>query len=141
VGTFLPLTVPSFFGNAFYVFLLRQFFMTIPIELSEAARIDGAGEWRIFRSIVLTLSKPALASVALFTFLFTYTDFLGPLIYLNDASTYTLSLGLEFFKNAFSAEWQLMMAASVTMTLPVIALFFLTQRTFIQGITLTGIKG
>jgi len=141
VGTFLPLTVPSFFGNAFYVFLLRQFFLTIPHELGEAARIDGAGEWRIFQGIVLPLAKPALASVALFTFLYTYTDFLGPLIYLNDAATYTLSLGLAAFKNAFSAEWQLMMAASVMMTLPVIGLFFLTQRTFIQGITLGGIKG
>lgn len=140
IDTSWALIVPGL-GSAFGIFLLRQFFLTIPHELGEAARIDGAGEWRIFQGIVLPLAKPALASVALFTFLYTYTDFLGPLIYLNDAATYTLSLGLAAFKNAFSAEWQLMMAASVMMTLPVIGLFFLTQRTFIQGITLGGIKG
>jgi multiple sugar transport system permease protein len=130
-------------GNAIYVFLLRQFFLTIPGESSEAARIDGAGDWRIFWSLIVPLSRPALVSVALFTFLYNnaYTDYLGPLIYLTNAASYTLSLGLEFFKNAFTAEWQLMMAASVMTTGPVIILFFLTQRTFIQGITLSGIKG
>jgi multiple sugar transport system permease protein len=141
VGTMWPLVVPAFFGNVVYVFLLRQFFMTIPNELSDAARIDGAGEFGIFRRIMLPLLKPALASVALFTFVATYRDFLGPLIYLQDETQWTISLGLKMFQNMYGLQWQLMMAASALTMIPTIVLFFLTQRTFIEGIALTGIKG
>lgn len=141
VGTILPLVVPSFFGNTFFVFLLRQFFKTIPTELTDAARIDGANELGILWYIMLPLIKPALMTVALFTFLGAYRDFLGPLIYLTDQSQWTISLGLQLFKNMYGAQWQLMMAASALTMLPVMILFFLTQRTFVEGITLTGIKG
>jgi multiple sugar transport system permease protein len=141
VGTMWPLVVPAFFGNVVYVFLLRQFFMTIPNELSDAARIDGANEFGIFRRIMLPLVKPALASVALFTFVATYRDFLGPLIYLTDETQWTISLGLKMFQNMYGLQWQLMMAASALTMVPMIILFFLTQRTFIEGIALTGIKG
>lgn len=141
VGTMWPLVVPAFFGNVVYVFLLRQFMMTIPNELSDAARIDGATEFGIFRRIILPLLKPALASVALFTFVGTYRDFLGPLIYLTDETQWTISLGLKMFQNMYGLQWQLMMAASALTMIPMIILFFLTQRTFIEGIALTGIKG
>jgi multiple sugar transport system permease protein len=141
VGTYLPLIVPAFFGNALYVFLLRQFLMTIPRELSDAARIDGAGELGIFWRIMTPLLKPALATVALFTFVSTYRDFLGPLIYLTDQQQWTISLGLKMFQNMYGAQWQLMMAASTLTMIPTVVLFFLTQRTFIEGIALTGIKG
>jgi multiple sugar transport system permease protein len=142
VNTFLPLIVPTFFGNAFFIFLLRQFFMTIPKELSDAARVDGANELRIFLGVILPLSRPALATVALFQFIASWSDFLGPLIYLGGASEkFTVSLGLSVFQGEYSTEYGALMAASTVMLLPVIFLFFLTQRTFIQGITLTGIKG
>jgi multiple sugar transport system permease protein len=141
IGTPLPLIVPHWFGDAFYIFLLRQFFMTIPQELSEAARIDGAGEVRIYTGIILPLAKPALASVALFEFLNRWRDFFGPLIFLTRKETYTISLGLNFYRYEYDTEWGLMMAMSVCVTLPIIILFFFVQRTFIQGITLTGIKG
>ncbi len=142
VNTFLPLTVPTFFGNAFFIFLLRQFFMTIPRELSDAARVDGANELRIFAGVILPLSRPALATVALFQFIGSWSDFLGPLIYLGGASEkFTVSLGLSIFQGEYSTEFGALMAASTVMVLPIVFLFFLTQRTFIQGITLTGIKG
>jgi multiple sugar transport system permease protein len=141
IGTPLPLIVPHWFGDAFFIFLLRQFFMTIPLELSEAARIDGAGELRIYTRIILPLAKPALASVALFEFLNRWRDFFGPLIFLTRKETYTISLGLNFYRYEYDTEWGLMMAMSVCVTLPIIILFFFVQRTFIQGITLTGIKG
>ena len=141
VGTFLPIIVPHFFGSAFYIFLLRQFMMTLPMELSDAARIDGASELRIFWSIALPLIRPALAVVALLQFLGAWGDFLGPLIYLTDQSTYTISLGLEQYNTQYGTEWGQLMAASTLLTVPVIVLFFFTQRTFIQGITLTGLKG
>jgi multiple sugar transport system permease protein len=131
VGTMWPLVVPAFFGNALYVFLLRQFFMTIPNELTDAARIDGAN----------ALGKPALATVALFTFVAAYRDFLGPLIYLTEQDQWTISLGLKMFQNMYGAQWQLMMAAATLTMVPTVILFFLTQRTFIEGIALTGIKG
>jgi len=140
VGTIAPLVVPTFFGNAFFVFLLRQFLMTIPLELTDAAHIDGANELGILWHIMLPLIKPALAAVALFTFLGNYRDFLGPLIYLTEQAQWTISLGLQMFKNMYGAQWQLMMAASALTMLPTIVLFFLTQRTFIEGITMTGIK-
>lgn len=141
VGTFLPLIVPHFFGNAFFIFLLRQFMMTLPMDLSDAARIDGAGEFRIFWSVILPLIRPALATVGLFQFQAAWNDFLGPLIYLTDQSTYTISLGLQQYNSQHTTQWGQLMAASVLLTVPIIVIFFLTQRTFIQGITLTGIKG
>jgi multiple sugar transport system permease protein len=141
VGDFRPLIVPHFFGSALYIFLLRQFFMTIPMELTEAARIDGASEFRIYASVVLPLAKPALATVAIFEFIARWRDYLGPLIYLNDQKYYTLSLGLYEYSSQYGREWGLLMAASVLITLPIILLFFFLQKTFVQGITLTGIKG
>ena len=141
IGTFRPLWVPAWFGSAFSIFILRQFFRTIPFELSEAAKIDGANEWTIFREVILPLSKPALAVVALFSFMGTWNDFLGPLIYLLDQKTFTLSLGLQFYQSQHGGtQWNLLMAASTIVILPVIVLFFFTQRLFIQGIAVTGLK-
>lgn len=140
VGTIKPLVVPTFFGSAFYVFLLRQFMMTIPVELTDAALIDGANEAQTLWSVILPLLKPAISTVALFTFLGNYRDFLGPLIYLTEQKQWTISLGLQMFKNMYGAQWQLMMAASALTMLPTVVLFFFTQRTFIEGITMTGIK-
>ena len=141
VGDFRPLILPQFFGYAYYIFLMRQFFMSIPQELSEAAYIDGANEFRIFWSVVLPLAKPALATVAVFQFIRSWTDYLNPLIYLNDQNLYTLQLGLQQYSSQYGREWGLLMAAAVLITLPPIIIFFLTQRTFVQGVTLTGIKG
>ena len=141
IGTFRPLWVPAWFGSAFSIFLLRQFFRTIPFELSEAAKIDGASEWCIFRQIVLPLCKPALAVVAMFSFMGTWNDFIGPLIYLLRQKTYTLSLGLQFFQShAGGTEWNLQMAATALVIMPVLILFFFAQKIFIKGIALTGIK-
>ena len=139
-GTFLPLIVPAFCGNAFFIFLLRQFLRTIPEELAEAARIDGAGEWRIFWQLMLPLTKPALATCALFQFLGAWNDFFGPLLYINDPSRYTLAYGLQQFMSSYGGEWAQLMAAATVFTLPIIILFFLAQRTFIQGIATTGGK-
>lgn len=140
-GTYLPLVVPPFFGSAFAIFLLRQFFLTIPQELSDAARIDGCSEWRIFWQIIVPLSVPALATVALFAFIGAWTDFVNPLVYLTDENTYTLAVGLQTFVGRHSSEWNLLMAAATVVTLPLMVVFFFTQRLFIEGITLTGIKG
>ncbi|MBI1333520.1 MAG: ABC transporter permease subunit [Armatimonadetes bacterium] len=141
IGTYRPLWVPAWFGSAFSIFLLRQFFKTIPFELSEAARIDGAGEWKIFRSIILPLSKPALSVVALFALMGTWNDFLGPLIYLLRQETFTLSLGLEFYhSHAGGTIWNLLMAATSIVVVPVLILFFFCQKQFIKGISITGIK-
>ncbi len=142
IGTWLPLWVPSFFGGAFNIFLLRQFYMSIPKDLTEAARIDGCSEFQIYWRIILPLSKPALAVVALFQFMATWNDFMGPLLYLNDQNKFTLSLGLQFFQSqSGGTEWHLLMAASTLMLLPILVLFFFTQKQFIQGIVTTGIKG
>ena len=141
IGTFMPLIVPSFFGNALFVFLLRQFLLSIPTELSEAAKIDGASEFGILRYVMIPLMRPALATVSLFTFVNVYRDFLEPLIYLSDQSQWTISLGLKLFQNMYGAQWQLMMAASTLAMVPIIVLFFFTQKTFVEGISLTGIKG
>jgi multiple sugar transport system permease protein len=141
VGTLNALTFPALFGSAFYIFLLRQFYMTIPMELSQAAKIDGANEFQIYWQIILPLSKPALAVIALFAFIANWNDFLGPLIYLNDKNTYTLAIGLYGFFGRSKTEWGLLMAAATIMIAPIILLFFLAQRTFIEGITLTGLKG
>lgn len=142
IGTLLPLWVPAFFGGAFNIFLLRQFFMTIPAELSDAARIDGCSEFGIFWRIILPLSRPALAVVALFTFLGAWNDFLGPLIFLTEPDTFTMPLGLQQYRSQFGgSEWHLLMAASALLVMPVIALFFFAQKTFIQGISTTGMGG
>ncbi len=142
VGTFRPLWIPAWFGSAFNIFLLRQFFLTIPRELSDAAVVDGCSQFQVFRHIILPLSKPALAVVALFQFLFTWNDFLGPLIYLTDQRMFTLSLGLQFYQSQHGGtEWHLLMAAATIVVLPIIVLFFFTQRTFIQGVAVTGMKG
>jgi len=140
VDTFLPLIVPAFFGNAFFIFLLRQFFLTIPEELLEAARLDGAGEWRVFWQIILPLSKPALLTVMIFTVLRSWNDFLGPLIYLSSEHKRTLALGLAHLRGVQGTEWGLLMAAAMLMVLPALLLFFVAQRFFIEGIALTGTK-
>jgi multiple sugar transport system permease protein len=139
-GSYLPLVVPAFFGAPFYIFLLTQFFKTLPEEVAESARLDGAGEFRIFSQIVLPLAKPALATCALFQFLGTWNDFMGPLIYVNDPSKYTLAYGLQQFMSAYGGQWTQLMAASIVFTLPIIVLFFFAQKTFIQGIATTGGK-
>ncbi len=141
IDTLLPLTVPAFLGNAFFIFLLRQFFLTIPAELSDAARLDGCSEFDIFRRVIVPLALPALATVGLFVFLATWNDFMGPLIYLYDDRKFPLSLGLAMFTSQYGSFWGQLMAVSTVMTAPILVLFFLTQRTFIQGITMTGLKG
>jgi multiple sugar transport system permease protein len=140
IGSFRPLWVPAFFGNAFYIFLLRQFFRTIPRELSDAARIDGCNELGIFWRVILPLSKPALASVALFSFIGSWTDYVGPLVYLHDERQFTLALGLTAFLGRHGAEWNLLMAAATVVTAPLILLFLLTQRTFVKGVALSGLN-
>ncbi len=133
--------LPTFLGEAFFIFLLRQFFMTIPEQLLEAGRIDGLSHWGLFWNIVIPLSKPALATVGLFQFVQTWNDFGGPLLYLNDPQKFPLAYGLERFVSSYSDQTHLLLAAAVLFTLPVIILFFLAQKTFIQGISTTGIKG
>ena len=142
LGTFKPLWVPAWFGSAFNIFLLRQFFLTIPTDLSEAARIDGCGELGIFFRIILPLAKPALTVVALFAFMGVWNDFLGPLVYLQRPEQFTLALGLQNFQSQHGGTpWHQLMAASVLVISPVIILFFLAQRTFVEGISTTGMKG
>lgn len=142
IGTFKPLWVPAFFGSAFNVFLLRQFFLGIPVELEESARLDGCSTWGCFWHIALPLAKPALAVVALFHFLTTWNDLVGPLIYLSHQEQYTLALGLQALQSrAGDTPWNQLMAASTLLILPVILLFLLAQETFVRGISTTGIKG
>lgn len=142
VDTFWPLIVPAYFGGGpFYVFLLRQFFRTLPREIDDAARLDGTSNFGIFWRITLPLSKPALATVAIFSFYFHWNDFFGPLIYLQDPQLRTLSLGLRHFTGPYGTEWHLIMAASTAVVLPPIVLFFLAQRYFIQGVVFSGLKG
>jgi multiple sugar transport system permease protein len=141
VGTFFPLWAGNLFGSAFYIFMLRQFLMAIPQDLVDAARIDGASYLRIYWNIMLPLIKPALAAVAIFEFQAKWNDFMWPLIYLNRTSQYTMSLGLGTFKTEFETQWSLIMAASVVFTLPMVILFFLAQRYFIEGISHSGLKG
>jgi multiple sugar transport system permease protein len=141
LDTWLPLIVPEFFGSAFFIFLLRQFFFTIPKDLSDAARIDGAGEGLIFSRIILPLSRPVLAVIVLFQTLWKWTDFIGPLIYLSRGELYTISLGLQQYVSRYGMAWTAWLAASTLVTLPVIVLFIFTQQYFIEGITFTGLKG
>ncbi len=140
-NTLRPLWVVSFCGSAFYIFLLRQFMRGIPRDLEDSARIDGCGYFGIYARIIVPLVKPALAAIGIFTFMGTWNDFMGPLIYLNDQRLYPLSLGLFALQVFKGANFGLMMAAAVVMTLPVVVVFFAAQRHFIQGITLTGLKG
>lgn len=142
INTFLPLTVPFWLGGGpFNIFLFRQFFMTIPYELDEAARIDGASNFRTYRSIILPLSKPVLATVAIFSFIHHWNDFFLPLIYLQSNEKWTMAIGLQGFKDLYTTDWNLMMAASTAMILPLLLLFFFAQRYFISGIQMSGIAG
>lgn len=137
-----PLIVPMFFGDAFSIFLLRQFFLTIPEELTDAARVDGASELQIMLRVIVPLAKPAIAAVALFQFLYSWNDLFAPLLFVGgDPNLWTLSIGLAQFRTMTQVDWNLMMAASVLFMLPVIVLFFLAQRVFVEGVTLTGVKG
>jgi len=140
-GTFLPLLVPPFLGSAFSIFLLRQFFLTIPQEMSDAARIDGCSELGILWRVILPMAKPAVATVALFAFTAAWMDFLNPLVYLHDERQYTLAIGLQAFLGRHGSEWALLMAAATVITIPMLILFLAAQRTFIRGIALTGLKG
>ena len=140
VNTFWPLIVPAFFGNAFYIFLLRQFFLQIPGELEDAARLDGASELQILRHVVVPLSKPALATVAVFAFQASWNDFLGPLIFLQDQSRYTLMLGLSFFRGGAQVNWAYLMATSLVIVLPIIVLYFIAQRAFSEGVSFSELK-
>ncbi len=141
LNTFRPLIVPAFLGNPFYIFLLRQFIMTIPIELDEAAKIDGCSSLRIFYQIIMPLCKPVLIAIIVFSFVGSWNDFLAPLIYLNDMEKYTIAVGLRMFQGQYGSYFHLLMAASTIALLPVLAIFFFAQKYFIEGITLTGLKG
>jgi multiple sugar transport system permease protein len=142
VGSLWPLVIPNFFGDAFSIFLLRQFFLTIPEEYADAARVDGASEWQVMFRVILPLAKPALAAAALFNFLYAWNDFFGPLLYTSESRAHwTLSLGLSQFRTLYQVQWNLTMAATLLVMLPVIVLFFFAQRVFVQGVTLTGVKG
>ncbi|TDF97271.1 carbohydrate ABC transporter permease [Paenibacillus piri] len=141
VGTFYPLILPSFFGAPFFIFLMRQFFKQLPKSLEDAARIDGCSEIRIYTRVMLPLCQPAILTIALFQFMHSWNDFVGPLIYLSDERLYTLQLGLQQFKQAYHTEWSQLMAASVLVAVPIIVFYFFVQRSFIQGITFGGIKG
>lgn len=142
VNTFLPLIIPSFFGIPFYIFMMRQFFMTIPIEYDESARIDGATTFHIFYKIILPLSKPALVTMAIFLFMWSWNDFFIPLIYLHDTNQYPLALGLQLFRTfgEYSTRWDYIMAGSLLMSLPPLLVFFFAQKYFVEGVTITGLK-
>lgn len=145
VNTFLPLVVPGWlpglFSSSFYIFLCRQFFMGIPLELDDAATIDGAGHLRIWWQIILPLSKPVIATVAIFSFIIHWNDFMGPLLYLHELELQTLALGLQTFRGAYDTQWHWLMATSSVMVAPIIVLFFAAQRYFLRGIAMTGITG
>ncbi len=141
INTYLPLTVPAFTGSAFLIFLVRQYMMSIPYDLDEAAYIDGASRFGVFWRIILPLSRPALVLVVVFTFVGTWNDFLQPLIYLNDPELFTVSLGLSFFQGARETNWNLLMAGSLLATIPPLILFFVAQRQLIGGISIEGLKG
>jgi multiple sugar transport system permease protein len=142
VGTLWPLIIPNWLGDAFTIFLLRQFFLTIPEDYLDAARVDGCGELRILFTVVTRLAKPAIAAVALFSFLYTFNDFFLPLLYVGENShNWVLSIGLAQFRSLHQVQWNLTMAATLLVMAPVIILFFLAQRAFVEGVTLTGVKG
>lgn len=142
VNTYVPLILPHWFGTGvFNIFLLRQFFLSIPYELDESAYIDGATPFQVYWRIILPLSKPALAVVGVFTFLGVWNDYLGPLIYLNDSDKYTLAMGLASFQGTYTAQWGYLMAAAAVVLLPIVILFAFAQKYFVEGIALTGLKG
>jgi multiple sugar transport system permease protein len=142
VGSLAPLVVPNFFGDAFSIFLLRQFFLTIPEDYADAARVDGAGEWRILLTIIVPLAKPAIAAVGLFSFLYAWNDFFGPLLYVGESQqSWTLSVALANFRSLYHVQWNLTMAATLLFMAPVVLLFFAAQKAFVEGVTLTGVKG
>jgi multiple sugar transport system permease protein len=142
IGTLWPVIIPNWLGDAFSIFLLRQFFLTIPEEYLDAARVDGCGELRILTTVVLRLARPAIAAVALFSFLYTFNDFFLPLLYVGEnAHRWVLSIGLSEFRSLHQVQWNLTMAATLLVMAPVIVVFFLAQKAFVEGITLTGVKG
>jgi multiple sugar transport system permease protein len=141
LGTFLPLFVPAFFGQAFFIFMLVQYFRTIPMEYDEAALMDGASYPRIIASIILPMSRPIIAVVAVFTFLNTWNDFMGPLLYLNNSKMFTLALGLKSLLSGYNSYWHILMSAATMVVAPLIVVFFIAQRSFIEGLTMGGIKG
>jgi len=141
LNTYIPLIVPAFFGSPFFIFLLRQFMLTIPREIDEAARIDGCGWWRVYQAIIMPLSKPALAAVAIFAFVGSWHEFLTPLVYLNRQDLFTVSLGIQLFNGQYQSYYNVMMAAALIALLPIVVVFLLAQRYFIQGVVLTGLKG
>lgn len=141
IGTQEPLWVGAFLGGAFGTFLLRQFFLTIPRELADAARVDGANPWHIYRHIYLPLARPALATLAIFTFMWSWNDFINPIIYLRDVQSFTLTAGLSLFQGQYVGKWPLLMAGALVSVIPMIILFIVAQRHFVRGIALTGIKG
>jgi len=141
VGSLAPVIIPNWFGDAFSIFLLRQFFLTIPEEYADAARVDGCGELRIMVTVIMRLAKPAIAAVALFSFLYCWNDFFGPLLYTGENEHHwTVSLGLSQFRTTYQVHWNLTMMATILFMAPVIALFFAAQRAFVEGVTLTGVK-
>jgi ABC-type glycerol-3-phosphate transport system permease component len=141
VNTFLPLTVPSFFGSAFSIFLLRQFFLTIPPDTEEAAKIDGAGVLGILRHVLIPVTVPVLVTVAIFQFDAAWNDFLQPLLYLNKKELFTVSLGMNYFNAEYDVQWNYLMAVACVSMIPNVLLFFIGQKYFVQGIALTGLKG
>ncbi|GAA4436778.1 carbohydrate ABC transporter permease [Actinokineospora soli] len=141
-GTLWPLVIPMLFGDAFGIFLLRQFLLTIPDEYRDAARIDGCSEWQVLLRIIVPLARPAIAAVAIFQFFYAWNDYYGPLLYTSEnQDSWTLSIALSQFKHLHHVEWNLVMAASLLVMAPVIIMFFFAQKAFIQGVTLTGVKG
>lgn len=140
VNTYLPLVLPDFFGKAYFVFMMRQFFNNVPNELLEAGRIDGASEFRIYWQLVLPLARSALVTVTLFAFVWSWTDFLGPLIYLTDPDKWTISLGLSQFTTSYGFQWAQLMAASAIFIIPMVIFFFFMQKSFLEGISTSGIK-
>ncbi len=140
INTFLPLVVPVFFGSAFWIFLMRQFLLQIPMDISDAGRIDGANEFQVFSQLILPLTLPSVGVIGIFAALSAWNDFIGPLIYLQDESRYTLAIGLTFFRSQYDVQFNLLMAASTLIVLPVVVIFLLFQRAFLDGITLGSVK-
>jgi multiple sugar transport system permease protein len=141
-GTLWPLILPNLLGDAFSIFLLRQFFLTIPQEYADAARVDGCSEWRVLTKVIAPMAKPGIAATAMFMFFFCWNDFYGPLLYTSEnPGSWTISLGLASFRNLYQVQWNLTMAATLLAMLPVLVVFFLAQKVFVEGITLTGVKG
>jgi len=141
-GTLWPMILPNLLGDAFSIFLLRQFFLTIPQEYADAARVDGCSEWRVMTKVILPMAKPGIAATAMFMFFFCWNDFYGPILYTSEnPDNWTISLGLASFRNLYQVQWNLTMAATILAMLPVLIVFFFAQKVFVEGITLTGVKG